>query len=70
MFEDNVLERRELVLEDVESPQSIPASHEPGIQSHKQNLTARGPFPAAKPGCETASFTGSTASNSAAGIRQ
>jgi len=49
MFEDNVLERRELVLEDVESPQSIPASHEPSIQSDKQNLTARGPSPQQSP---------------------
>ena len=49
MFEDNVLERDELVLEDVESPQSIPASHEPDIRSDKQNFTARAPSPQQSP---------------------
>jgi membrane fusion protein (multidrug efflux system) len=52
MFEDNVLERDKLVLEDVESPQAVPASHEPGIESDRQDLTARAPSsqesPAAK----------------------
>ena len=49
MFEDNVLERGELVLDDFESPQSIPASHEPGIKPDKQNLTARAPSPQQSP---------------------
>jgi len=52
MFEDNVLERNELVIEDFESPQSVPASHEPGVKSDKQDTTARAPSthqtPAAK----------------------
>ena len=49
MFEDNVLERGELVLDDFESPQSIPASHEPGIKPDKRNLTARAPSPQQSP---------------------
>ena len=52
MFEDNVLERNELVLEDFESSQSVPASHEPSVKSDKQDTTARAPSthqtPAAK----------------------
>jgi membrane fusion protein, multidrug efflux system len=47
MFEDSVLERDELVLEDVESPQSVPASHEPGTRPEKQE--ARGPSPQESP---------------------
>ena len=49
MFEDNVLERGELVLEDVESPQSVPASHEPSVKSDKQDVTARAPSPHESP---------------------
>jgi membrane fusion protein, multidrug efflux system len=49
MFEDNVLERAELVLEDVESPQSVPASHEPSAASEKPVVTARAPFPHESP---------------------
>jgi len=52
MFEDNVLERNELALEDFESPQSVPASHEPSAKSDKQDPTTRAPSthqtPAAK----------------------
>ena len=48
MFEDNVLERGELVFEDVESPHSIPASHEP-VTPDEQNLTARAPSPQQSP---------------------
>ena len=49
MFEDKVLERDELVLEAVESPRSVAASHEPGIKSDKQDLTARAPSPHESP---------------------
>src|SRR5258708_7583331 len=49
MFEDNVLQRDELVLEDVESPQSVPASHEPSVNSDKQDITARAPSPHESP---------------------
>src|SRR6476619_5902133 len=43
MFEDNVLERDGLVLEGVESPQSVTASHEPSAASEKPVVTARAP---------------------------
>jgi membrane fusion protein, multidrug efflux system len=49
MFEDNVLERTELVIEDVESPQSVPASHEPSTASKKRVVTARAPSPHKSP---------------------
>src|ERR1700722_4988144 len=49
MFEDNVLERDELVLEDVESPQSIPASYEPSVKSDGEDVTARAPSPHESP---------------------
>ena len=47
MFEDNVLERDELVLEDVESPQTVPTSYEPSVKSDRQDVTARAPSPPA-----------------------
>jgi membrane fusion protein (multidrug efflux system) len=47
MFEDSVLERDGLVLEDVESPQSVPASFEPGTRPDKQE--ARAPSPQESP---------------------
>jgi membrane fusion protein (multidrug efflux system) len=43
MFEDNVLERDELVLEDIESPQTIPTSHHPSVKPDKEDVTARAP---------------------------
>jgi membrane fusion protein (multidrug efflux system) len=49
MYEDNVLERDELVLEDFESPQSVPVSHEPSGKSDKRELTARAPSPHESP---------------------
>jgi membrane fusion protein, multidrug efflux system len=49
MFEDNVLERAELVLEDVESPQSVPALYEPSTASEKPVVTARAPSPHESP---------------------
>jgi len=49
MFEDNVLERDELMLECVESPQSVPASHEPSGKSDKQDVTMRAPSPHESP---------------------
>jgi membrane fusion protein, multidrug efflux system len=49
MFENNVLERDELVRGDLENPQSVPASQEPGIKSNRQNLTARAPSPQESP---------------------
>jgi membrane fusion protein (multidrug efflux system) len=52
MFEDNVLERDELALEDVESPQSLPASREPSVKSHRPHVTARAPSPHESPGAK------------------
>ena len=49
MFEDNVLERNELALEDFESPQSVPASHEPSVKSDRPDVTARAPSPHQSP---------------------
>ena len=49
MYEDNVLERDELVVEDFESPQSVSASHEPSVKSDKPELTARAPSPRESP---------------------
>jgi membrane fusion protein (multidrug efflux system) len=49
MFEDNVLERDGLVLEGVESPQSVTASHEPSTTSEKPVVTARAPSPHESP---------------------
>jgi membrane fusion protein, multidrug efflux system len=49
MFEDNVLERDELVLEDVESPQFVPTSHQPNVKSDTHDVTARAPFPHESP---------------------
>jgi membrane fusion protein, multidrug efflux system len=49
MFEDNVLELGERVREDFESPPSVPASHESGVTSGKQDVTARAPSPSESP---------------------
>jgi membrane fusion protein, multidrug efflux system len=49
MFEDNVLERDELVLEDIESPQTIPTSHQPSVRPDKEDVTARAPSPCESP---------------------
>ena len=49
MFKDDVLERDGLVLEGVESPQSVPASHEPSGKSDKQDVTMRAPSPHESP---------------------
>ena len=43
MFEDTVLERDDLALADVESPQSAPASNEPSLESRKLDTTTRAP---------------------------
>ena len=48
MFEDNVLEREELALADVESPQPASASGEPN-KSHKPAITAPAPSPHESP---------------------
>ena len=41
MFEDNVLERNEPALEELESPQSVPGSlHEPNGESWKDEARA------------------------------
>ena len=47
MFEDNVLERDELALAEIESPQSVPASREPGL--NRPDVTARAPSPQQSP---------------------
>ena len=47
MFEDDVLERDELA--NVESPQSVPASHEPDEKSGAQGASARAPLPNESP---------------------
>jgi membrane fusion protein (multidrug efflux system) len=49
MFEDNVLERDELTLADLESPQSVPLSHEPGWEPRKSDSSARAPSPQQNP---------------------
>jgi membrane fusion protein (multidrug efflux system) len=49
MFEDNVLQQDELMLEELESPQSVPASHEPSVKSDKQDVTSRAPSPHESP---------------------
>jgi len=49
MFEDKVFERGERVLEGVESPRSVPASHDPSFESDRQEVTARAPFPQESP---------------------
>jgi membrane fusion protein (multidrug efflux system) len=49
MSEDNVLERDELMLECVESPQSVPASHEPSGKSDKRDVIMRAPSPRESP---------------------
>jgi len=48
MFENNFLERHELVQE-FESPQSAPASSEPGIRPNKPDIVARVPSPRQSP---------------------
>ncbi|HEY2528343.1 MAG TPA: HlyD family secretion protein [Xanthobacteraceae bacterium] len=49
MYEENVLERDELGLEDFESRQSVPTSYEPSVKSDKPELTARAPSPHESP---------------------
>jgi membrane fusion protein, multidrug efflux system len=49
MFEDKVLERGERVLEGVESPRSVPASHDPSFESDRQEVTAEAPSPQESP---------------------
>jgi membrane fusion protein (multidrug efflux system) len=49
MFEDNVLERDGLVVEGVESPQSVPTSQEPSTASEKPVVTARARSPHESP---------------------
>lgn len=49
MFEDNVLERDGSVVEGVESPPSVLASHEPSNASDKPVVTARTPAPQESP---------------------
>jgi len=45
MLEDNVLEGGKLALQEVESPQSVPAlRHEPNVKPWKQGVTARAPL--------------------------
>ena len=46
MFEDSVLERGELALEDLESPQSVPSPREP---NNEQDFSARAPSPQESP---------------------
>src|SRR5260370_22218775 len=54
MFEDKVLERGERVLEGVESPRSVPASHDPSFESDRQEVTARPPSPQETPAARAA----------------
>jgi membrane fusion protein (multidrug efflux system) len=49
MLEHNLLERDNLVRRDVETPRSVPALHEPGIKSDRQDVTARAPAPHESP---------------------
>jgi membrane fusion protein (multidrug efflux system) len=48
MFDDNVLERNELV-QKLESPQSAAASYEPGTRSDESDIAARAPSPRQSP---------------------
>src|SRR5215510_1508202 len=53
MFEDNVLERGAPALQEVESPQSVPAlPHEPDAQPWKQDVVARHPLQQESPAPE------------------
>src|SRR5262252_8005195 len=47
MFEGNVLERDELALAEIESPQSVPASREPSV--NRPDVSARAPSPHQSP---------------------
>jgi Cation efflux system protein CusB domain 1 len=49
MFEGNLLERDGPVLQGVESPQSVPASHEQSVKSDRRDVTARAPYPHESP---------------------
>ena len=49
MFEDTVLEPDGVVLEDVESPQAVPASHEPSTAPERPVVTARAFSPHGSP---------------------
>jgi membrane fusion protein, multidrug efflux system len=49
MFEDNVLERDEPVLEDVASSQFVPTSHQPDVKSDTHDVAARAPSPHESP---------------------
>jgi membrane fusion protein, multidrug efflux system len=49
MFEDKVLERGERALEGVESPRSVPASHDPSFESDRREVTGRAPSPQENP---------------------
>jgi membrane fusion protein, multidrug efflux system len=53
MFEDDVLERDEPVLEGVEGPQSVPTSREPSVKSDGQDVTARAPSPHESPAAKS-----------------
>jgi membrane fusion protein (multidrug efflux system) len=53
MFKDDVLERDGLVLEGVESPQSVPASNEPSVKSDRSDVTARAPSPDESPAAKS-----------------
>jgi membrane fusion protein (multidrug efflux system) len=55
MLEDIVLDRDDVVvLKGVESPQSFPASHEPGIKSDRRDVTSRAPSPQENPAAKAA----------------
>ena len=45
MFDDCVLEREELMLEDAKGRQTVPASPEPGVKSDNLRVVARAPAP-------------------------
>jgi membrane fusion protein (multidrug efflux system) len=49
MFEDHVLQRGERAPDGVESPRSVPASHDPGFESDRQEVTARAAPPQESP---------------------
>jgi hypothetical protein len=68
MFEEDVLERDELA--SVESPQSVPASHDPDEKSDAQGASARAPLPKESPAAKGACLTRSPGHRSAAGDRQ
>jgi hypothetical protein len=62
MLEDVVLDRDEpVVLKGDESPQSVPASYEPGVKSDRRDVTTRAPSHQENPAAKAAPVQPKTA---------